>query len=290
MLSYMKQKRYFILIINLLIVTFSFGQTVEDVVRFADEQFGKGNFQVAAQEYNRAFFFGYNKVDEVSMQIGHCYSELSNYNLAATFYDRAFKYSNSDSLKNEAVLGKTFCLIMQNKNLLALNELLYLSNQLNMQQQTGVHYLKGIAYYGLGEDTLAFEEFYSVLDNAGANDTLKTLLSSEFLKVYRYHKRFNPNRAYIISGLLPGSGQFSVGAFKEGINSMLLIAVLYFISIEIIRDYSFIDAAIAMFPWIQRYYMGGMDKAKGLAISKIEAKRYESYLHIIKLTTPETFR
>ena len=286
----MKQKRYFILIINLLIGFFSFGQTVDDVVRFADEQFGKGNFQVAAQEYNRAFFFGYSKIDEVSMQIGHCYSELSNYELAATFYDRAFKYSQSDSLKNEAVLGKTFCLLMQNKNFLALNELLYISDHSNEQQQTSTHYLKGIAYYGLGDDSLSFEEFYTVIDKAGASDSVKTLLTSEFHKVYRYHKKYNPNRAYIMSGFLPGSGQLSVGAFKEGINSMLLIAALYFIAIEIIKDYSFLDAAIALFPWIQRYYMGGMDKAKGLAISKIEAKRYESYLHIIHLTTPEPFR
>ena len=131
----MKQKRYFILIINLLIGFFSVGQTVDDVVRFADEQFEKGNFQVAAQEYNRAFFFGYPKIDVVSIQIGQCYSELSNYDLAATFYDRAFKYSQSDSLKNEAVLGKTFCLLMQNKNFLALNELLYISDHSNEQQQ-----------------------------------------------------------------------------------------------------------------------------------------------------------
>jgi len=286
----MKRKRYFILIINLLIVTFSFAQTVEEVVRFADEQFVKGNYQVAAQEYNRALFFGYDKVDELSIQIGHCYCELENYDLATPFYDRSFKYSKSDSLKNEAVLGKTFCLLMQNKNFLALNELLYMNDHSTMQQQTGMHYLKGIAYYGLKEDSLAYEEFYTVLNLSEINDSVKTLLTSEFNKVYRYHKKYNPTRAYIMSGIIPGSGQLSVGAFKDGINSMVLIAGLYLIAVQIIKAYSLLDAALTLFPWIQRYYLGGMDKAKGLAVSKIEEKRYESYLKIVNLTTPENFR
>jgi tetratricopeptide (TPR) repeat protein len=286
----MKRKRYFILIINLLIVSVSFAQTVEDVVRFADEQFEKGNFQIAAQEYNRALFFGYDKEDILSIQIGHCYSELENYDLATSFYDRSFKYSKSDSLKNEAVLGKTFCLLMQNKNFLALNELLYMSDYSNVSQQTGMHYLKGIAFYGLGDDTLAFEEFYTVLDLSGINDSVKAILSSEFNKVYRYHKKYNPTRVYVMSGIIPGSGQLSVGAFKEGINSMVLIAGLYLIAVQIIKAYSLLDAALTLFPWIQRYYLGGMDKAKALAVSKIEAKRYESYLRIIDLTTPTSYR
>jgi tetratricopeptide (TPR) repeat protein len=287
----MKLKRYYILIINLLIGSFTFAQTVEDVVSFADQQFEKGNFQVAAQEYNRALFFGYDRVDEASIQIGHCYSELSNYDQAESFYDRAFKYSNSDSLKNEAVLGKTFCLLMQNKNFLALSELLYVSDNSNVEQQTGMHFLKGIACYGLGDDTLAYDEFYTVLNLSEINDSVKTLLTTEFNKVYQYHKKYSPNRAYFMSGILPGSGQLSVGAYKDGINSMLLIAALSLVAVLMFRDhYLFIDVALALFPWIQRYYLGGMDKAKELAISKIEARRYKSYLRIIELTTPKNYR
>jgi len=287
----MKQKRYFILIINLLIVSFSFAQTVEEVVCFADEQFEKENYQVAAQEYNRALFFGFDKVDVLSIQIAHCYTELGNYDLATSFYDRSFKYSMSDSLKNESVLGKTFCLLMQNKNFLALNELLYTNDNLNLEQKTGMHYLKGIAYYGLGDDTLAFNEFYTVLDIVKTNDSVKTLLVSEFDKVYRYHKKYNPKRTYIMSGIVPGLGQLSVGAIKDGVNSMVLIAGLSLVAILMFSEhYLFLDVALALFPWIQRYYLGGMDKAKALAISKIEAKRYESYLHIIDLTTPNSYR
>ena len=265
-------------------------QTVEEVVRYADEQFEKENFQFAAQEYNRALFFGSDQVDRLSIQIAHCYNELSNYDLAATFYDRSFKYSQSDSLKNEAVLGKAFCLLMKSENILALNELLYLSDEPNLLQKTGLHYLKGIALYSLGDDSLAYDEFYTVLNLTGAGDSVKNLLDNEFEKVFRYNKRYNPKRAYMMSGIIPGSGQLSVGAFKEGINSMVLIAGLYLVAVQIIRAYSLLDAGLTLFPWIQRYYLGGMDKAKGLALSKIEKKRYQSYQKILGLTTPAAFQ
>jgi tetratricopeptide (TPR) repeat protein len=286
----MKLKRYFILIISLLNGVFVSAQSVSEVVSFADAQFSEGNYAIAAREYNRAFFFGYERVDVVSLQIGHCYVEMDDYVMAASFYDRAFKYSASDSIKNESVLGKAFCMLVQNKNLPALEELLYISDTPTLEQTAQMHYLKGIAYYNLEDDSLAFQEFFSVLDVANKADSLKDALSSEFEKVYRYKKWYSPMRSYIMSGIVPGSGQIAVGAYKEGINSMVLITGLTFIAIKIMSSYSFLDAAITLLPWVQRYYMGGMDKAKALAYTKIGDKRYLSYQKIIDLTTPQTFR
>jgi len=288
--SSMRPKKYYILIISLLAGLISNAQSVADVVSFADAQFSEGNYQIAAQEYNRAFYFGYEHVDVVSLQIGHCYSELENYTLAASFYDRAFKYSSSDSIKNESVLGKAFCLLLQNRNLPAIEELFNLSEEPILPQLAQMHYLKGIAYYNLKDDSLAYTEFYAVLDALGETDSLQSLLSFEFDKVHRYQRRYNPTLSYIMSAIIPGSGQIAVGEFKEGINSMVLVAGLAIIAIQIIKSFSYLDAAITLLPWVQRYYMGGMDKAKALAISKIEKKRYLSYQKIINLTTPPAYR
>jgi hypothetical protein len=107
-------------------------------------------------------------------------------------------------------------------------------------------------------------------------DTL--LVINEFKKIYRYDKRYNPQRAYIMSGIIPGSGQFASGEITAGLNSMLLIGGLYLISLRVMHIYSFWDAVLAVFPWIQRYYLGGMEHSKQLATSKIQHKRYQSYL------------
>lgn len=286
----MKQNRFYILIISILLCASLKAQTVSDVVSFADEQFAEGNYSIAAQEYNRALYFGYDNADIVLLQIGNCYNQLEDYDLATGFYDRAYIQSKSDSLKNEAILGKTFSLILQKKNMQALNELLYFTNEINNNQQIKMHFLKGVASYGIKSDSAAFDEFKTVIALSELSDSTKILLEKEFKKVFKYQKRFSPNRTYVMSGIIPGSGQLSVGAIKDGLNSMALITGLYFIAVAIIKNYSVLDAIITLFPWIQRYYLGGMDKAKILAEEKIEKERYKSYERIIELTTPAGYR
>lgn len=286
----MKQSRYYILIISLLIGFNLTAQSVQEVVSFANNQFELGNFAVASKEYNRAFFFGYEQKDELSLQIAHCYSKLNQLDLAANFFDKAYLFSTSDSLKNEAILGKSFCLLLQENYVLSLSEIYNLSDNATKFQKTHSHFLKGIAFYGIQNDSAAYSEFNEVLNLNGKNDSSQLNLLSEFNKVYKYNKKYNPQRAYVMSGIIPGSGQFSSGAIKDGINSMLLIGGLYLVAIKVVNLYSLWDAAIALFPWIQRYYLGGMDHSKALAKSKIENKRYESYLKIIDLTTPTDYK
>jgi tetratricopeptide (TPR) repeat protein len=286
----MKRRNYYILIISLFTSFFAFGQGSVEVIKFADEQFEKGNYLIAVREYNRALFFGTELSGEVSLKIGHCYTEMGNYSLGASFYNQAYKYSSTDSLKNEAVLGKTLCHLLRSENMLAFEELLYANENRTKEQSVQYYYLKGIAGYGLEYDSLAYEAFQKVLVLSEAPDSVVYMLSGEFKRVFKYNKRYNPTRAYIMSAIIPGSGQLSVGAFKEGINSMVLVAGLSIVAIQIIKGFSFLDAVITLLPWVQRYYMGGMDKAKTLAIVTKEKKRYQSYEKIIDLTTPEVYR
>lgn len=285
----MKLKVFFILIINLSGLLSLKAQSVSDVVQFANNEFEQGNYAIAAKEYNRAMFFGSENQDILSLQIAKCYSELNQLDLATDFYNKAYRLSQNDSIKNEALLGNTFCLLLQEKYILALSELFNVSDEPSKGQNIQFHFLKGIAHYGLQEDSLAYEEFAQTLQISGATAMDQEELKAEFGKVFKYHKRYNPNRTYVMSGILPGSGQLSIGAIKEGVNSMLLIGGLYLIAVAVIQHYSFWDAAIALFPWVQRYYLGGMDKAKELAVSKIASKRHDSYLKIIELSTPETY-
>jgi tetratricopeptide (TPR) repeat protein len=287
--SFMKQSKYYFLIISLLVGLNLSAQTVKEVVKFANEQFEEGNYSIASKEYNRAFFFGYDQKDILSLQIAQCYSQLNEYDLASDFFDKAYRITSNDSIKDEAILGKSFCLLLQKKYVLSISELYNLTDHASDKQKLHYHFLKGIAHYGIQDDSASFYEFNEVLKLSELNDSNSFALQSEFENVHRYQKRYNPNRAYIMSGIFPGSGQFSSGAFKDGINSMLLIGGLFMVSVRVTNLYSFWDAAIALFPWIQRYYLGGMDHSKALAVSKIESKRYESYLRIMKLTSPNDF-
>lgn len=289
MVLFMKRKTFFSLIISLIAGLSLSSQTVSEVVQFANQQFEEGNYAIASKEFNRAFFFGYERKDEISLKIANCYAQLNQFQLASDFYNKAFRLSLNDSIKDEALLGNAYVLLLQEDYVLALSELYNLSEHANLHQQIQYHFLSGIAHYGIKDDSVAFDEFVQTLKLSGATDLYETQLTAEFEKVFRYEKRYNPKRTYVMSGIVPGSGQLSIGAIKDGINSMLLIGGLYLIAVGVIQNYSFWDAAIALFPWVQRYYLGGMDKAKELAVSKIELKRHESYLNILELTMPNEF-
>lgn len=286
----MIRNNYFFLIISLTIGFTTSAQSVTEVVEFANRQFEAGNYTIASKEYNRAFFFGYEYKDILSLQIAKCYTQLGENELSKKFYDKAYLLSHTDSLKNEAILGKSFSLLIDEQFVLVISELFNLSDNATTNQQIRYHFIKGIAHFGINDDSTSLKEFQKIIPLSGLNDSCATALQNEYNKLFRYQKKYNPTRAYIMSAIIPGSGQFSVGAVKEGINSMILIGALYLISFKVVALYSVLDAMIALFPWIQRYYIGGMDNAKAIANAKIKAKRYESYNNIIELTIPKNYQ
>lgn len=280
----MKQSTFFFLIISLFTSFCVKAQTIDEVVGFANSKFDVGEYEIASTEYNRAYFLGYEQRDILLYKIAQCYFHTRQYDQAGKFFDRAYLASNNDSMKNEAVLAKTFCFIMNEEYKLSVAELLNLSENLCTEQQLQAHLLKGVAHYQLQEDLLSLNEFEDLLILAETPDSLVELLHTEFDQVFKYDKRYKPNRAYVLSAILPGLGQVSSGAYRDGINSFLLIGSLYAVALRVMYLYSFWDAALALLPWVQRYYLGGMEGAKEMAISKIESKRYESYIKIIELT------
>jgi hypothetical protein len=289
MVLFIKQSKYFLLVISLLLALGSGAQTVEQVVDFANRQFEQGNYTIAAKEYNRAFFFGYEPRYVISMQIARCYANTGQHTMADGFYDRAYRFATTDSMRNEAVLEKVFSLIVQKNFSMANSELFNVAGKVSHEQELQSHFFNGISHYGLRNDSMAMDQFMNVAEISGADSLQLVALKAEFEKVFDYDRRYNPRRAYIMSGLIPGSGQMSVGAYREGINSFILLGGLYALSIWIIIDYSLMDAIISVFPWMQRYYLGGMERARDLAHLKIKEKRGESYLNILELTMPDGF-
>lgn len=285
----MKRNTFYILIISLLFCFNGNAQSVDELVNFADEQYRIGNYAIAAKEYNRAFFFEYGMLDELAFKIAQCYAQLDQVQLASEFYDRAYRLSSDDSLKNEAILANAFCLLIQEQYVLSISELFNVSENINRHQKIHYHFLKGIAHFQLQDDATAFDEFEQAMQWSGSTEDEIAQLQIEFERVVHLKKRYRPRLAYTMSGILPGSGQFYSGSIKDGINSMVLIGGLYLIAVQVMKYYSFWDAALALFPWVQRYYLGGMEKSEGLAQKKLNEKRYESYERILELSVPANF-
>ncbi len=108
-------------------------------------------------------------------------------------------------------------------------------------------------------------------------------LSKILKKATHLDQKFNPNKLQIFSLLLPGSGQAYASYLKEGANSVILVGAFLVIFVHTSRVYGLLDAFLTVYPWVSRYYMGGLKKVVVLANKRKEFKRNEYYHSILQL-------
>ncbi len=270
----------FSVISSLFIGSPSFCQDTESIVTFSDQQFERGNYELAANEYNRALFFGSSNPESICLKIASCYINLNQPALSAMFFDRAFFSASSDSIKTEAILGKSFSLILDKQYMLALSELMNLDSAKISEQNIRLNFLKGIAHFGLNEDKqaeIAFKK--SILESTGKN--YMNDIEKEFMLIRETETRYNPHTAWLLSLIVPGTGQAYAGEYKEAANSALLLGGIIYLATTFAVKYSALEAIVIILPWFQRYYMGGANKAERLTLEKQERKRNDSYQRML---------
>jgi tetratricopeptide (TPR) repeat protein len=117
----------FTVVCSFLFLLVSFGQSVDQLIDFADEKYQQGQFELAAKEYQRALFFGPKEnVGPLSMATGDCFFELQDYSEAEKYYRFAANLIREDSLKAEVLLKKSSCLLLDHHYQLAVFDLLNL--------------------------------------------------------------------------------------------------------------------------------------------------------------------
>lgn len=272
----------FTLFISLLSIGL-FGQGKSQIKAFADENFARGNFELALTEYNRLVFFSKDneEISHYNFKIAQCYMAIGELDKANYHFDRAFYASDNDSLKYEATLSNAKCHILQRNLDLAIFELMNLDvAQIDTAKLQAVAFYLGVSHY-LKTD---FEEAKAYfLQTLHPSDTATVQQVEELLSSRKNLYRPNPKLAYRLSLFPPGTGQFYAGDIKNGLNSLLLNAALLALAANIAATYSFLDALISIVPWVQRYYLGGMEKAERIATEKRTERRRETYRKLLNL-------
>jgi hypothetical protein len=267
-------------IISLIIVSPSYCQNTDQIISFSDQQFERKNYELAANEYNRALFFGSTNADAICLKVASCYINLNKPALSALFFDRAYFSATSDSIRTEAILGKSFSLILVKQYMLALSELMNLDSSRISEQNIRLNFLKGIAHFGLNDDKpaeIAFKK--SILEASGKN--YMNDIEKEFKLITKTEKRYNPHTAWILSLIVPGTGQAYASEYKEAANSAVLLGGLIYLATTFAVKYTALEAIVIILPWFQRYYLGGANKAERLTLEKQERKRNDSYQRIL---------
>lgn len=264
-------------------------QSLSEIIDFADKQYESENFKIAANEFNRALYFGDSEKDQLNLKIANCYFNLKDFEQSIVFYDKAYFTTQSDSIKTEAILGKSFSLIVENEWILALSELMNIDTPKYSHQKIKMNFFQGIAYFGLHRDKLAESAFKNCIQNLSTNRD-KDLIEKEFASIRRYEKRFNPKKAWALSLILPGSGQFYSKEYKDAANSAILIGGLFYLSVSFATKFTYLEALLVMLPWIQRYYIGGANKAEKLALDQQLLMRNNSYITILDFIEAENLK
>jgi tetratricopeptide (TPR) repeat protein len=256
-------------------------QTKEETFLFAKSQYQLENYTDALKAFNRALFFEDAYPEEYYWYIGNCYFNLSELGKAEFYFDLSFSTSSNDSIKYSSVILKAQSMLMRQEYYYALYELLNIDETPYQTINHDRKLLTGITYFCMTDFDNSKKYFIDLADPSDEQTIAKINTIIEQCKLIK----INPRKARILSTLMPGLGQFYIGEIKSGLNSMVLVSALGYLFVRTALAYTFIDAGLALMPWIQRYYMGGYAKAERLAYDKINNIKHQSLAEVIDLLT-----
>ncbi len=256
-------------------------QTPAETLDYAREQSNVGNYANAVKTLNRLMFFD-NGVHfpEVFRLLADNYYSLQDYSNAVYYYDLAITQSEDDSLKAELTLSKASCRIFEAGFREAQIDLLSFEGTLNNCQQWQFDVLSAMSAYYLGQ----YDEARKLLLLCAKEQNAEMLpqIETGFARLSYLEKRYNPRVARVLSIVIPGSGQVYAGDYRNGANSFLLVLGFITAGIGISSSVTFFDAALIVFPWFQRYYMGGYQKAYIIALEKQHAEKNRVFAGLVE--------
>jgi tetratricopeptide (TPR) repeat protein len=272
--------RYIYLIIINLFSASVFSQTITQTLDFANKLKQESEHASAIKYYQRYLFFqGDGNRSEVQAHLADCYFKEQKYSEAATYYNQAYYSEKNDSLKTELLLTLALCRILNSEFNDALSELYSISKTIHPQQERKKNYFLGIVFWQQQNWEVSKNSFLKCV----FNEEQKGAIEKSFAGVEKL--RPNPSVAKTLSIFFPGAGQFYAGDIKNGINSLVLNAGLMILYFNILTTFSIFDALITVFPWFQRYYLGGMQKAEKIAFEKNAEKRQARLKNILDTLT-----
>ncbi|MBN1388736.1 MAG: hypothetical protein JW965_09835 [Bacteroidales bacterium] len=272
-------KILFTILFSLYLVSAAKAQDIHQLKSFADEQFGKGNYQLAMKEYQRVLFFDkQHEYNELYSRIASIHYLMSDFDNALRYYDLAIRIENNDSIKFELVLNKALCNFKLNRYLEALYELFDLPDHFSGYLRKKKSLYMGICYFGLSEYDNSREYFSTLFDSTGTEKVNNLFADFESLS-----QKFRPGKVELMSMLLPGLGQIYTGELFSGLNSFFLISGVTVYAVITAVNYTLLDGLLVLSSWFYRYYSGGFTNARNLAVQKIENEKARVYFEIFSL-------
>lgn len=236
-----------------------------------------GSYDEAIYSFQRVIYFDEKEeyILETYPEIAYAYLQMGDYPNAAKYFDLAYFSAKTREEKLEMGIQKAVALIYNKEFPLAIVDLFDLPYGNDPEFDFFVDFYLGIAYYGM-RDFESAEKHFSTAAIFAEGEQGKEMVRQIFEQVEKT-ERLKPGKARWMSLIIPGLGQFYAGNTKSGINSLLLNTGFVLLAASVTINYTWLDAAVSVGPWLQRYWSGGSKNAERGAISKKEKRRAAHY-------------
>jgi hypothetical protein len=275
-------KRFFILCILISAIWFApnkcQAQSPADAFSMAKNWYAEENYPQAIIEAKRAVFFSDSLKIPGYLLLSDCNVQMELFDEAIKYLSLAAELEQCDSLQKEILFQKINIYLRTRQPAYALIELSNLKNIESDYFFKKSDFYFALSYFQINDLKLSKKYTRRLLSESSGYDSC--YMNALFLKAYK-----NSNKSFVLpafsSAILPGSGQLMNGYYREAANTFLLNALLATTTyITFTRLYP-LDAILTFYPFIQRYYLSGIFKAKELAMTKQECLKMELYNELL---------
>lgn len=256
-------------------------QDLQESMQLADQYQRNGDYEQAIKLYRRVVYFdtSYLYSAKLFKQMGNAFFSMKQFEEGAQCFDKSFKVEIDSIQQNDCIIAQTRCLLALGKYIEAIGELQNLTVDLPDSQFRQKHYYLGICYYFNSEMDSSENHLIKLMSN-DSNQHFK--LHQLFVQTKRI-ERINPGKAKTMSKFIPGLGQFYAHDYKNAVNSFILNIGLASLFVLTSYNYSVLDAVLSVYPWFQRYYIGGANKAYLIAEKRKANLKKQQMIQMISL-------
>jgi len=275
-------KNWIIYLISLLYAVTVAGQKQEESFQIALKNFHSEKYDLCIPYFKRIAFFESDNITNLNY-LAESYQKIKSYDNALVHYSLIYNLLTNDSLKNEVCFEMAKCYMSEDKYEYAEIEILNIK-ELNNYFKSRKNYYLFLIYLYDGEFELSKNYFLNIREFSDANINQ---IERSFSHLEKKIRRTNPKVASALSMVIPGSGQVYSGNLSSGINSLLLTTTALSIFTIISFRYSPIEAILSVFPYYQRYYIGGVLNAINFVEEKNRIRCHKTVIELNSIISLE---
>lgn len=248
----------------------------------ADESYSYGQFNDAAIAYERAIYLGFsgNKTGILKLKKADCYKQLKNFQKALRELETIFLPSMPDSIQNTVIYQKALCHYLNHNSQEAESWIQQLPSEFRSSE---IRVLEILIYADLLQWEKARDQTIFLIGkfNSGTSRDSLMMVCKQIFNHKHQPKIKREKTAAMLSTFFPGAGQVYTGNVGRGVLAFSFTAGSIGIAALEVMNGFYITGYVVGLGFFQKFYFGGIEQSRRLAIER-NSRKVEKYNASIK--------